>query len=76
MTRYTNTPEQNAMAQELLRGAREEIAAGRLKVRGVTIKAVTKANARDVFPPGARRSCAATSARRASFCDFFGGGLT
>ena len=52
MSRYTNTPEQNAMAQELLRGAREEIAAGRLKVHGVKIKAVTKANARDVFPPG------------------------
>lgn len=47
MTRYTNTPEQNEMAQELLRGAREEIAAGRLKIRGVKIKAVTKATSRD-----------------------------
>ena len=52
MPRYTNTAEQNEMARQYIQAAQERIKAGTLYVGTVRIKAVTKANADKIFPPG------------------------
>ena len=52
MPRYTNTAEQNEMARQYIQAAQERIKAGTLYVGTVQVKAITKANADKVFPPG------------------------
>lgn len=46
------TAEQVTVAQDALKGAAEMIAAGRLTVNGVQVKAVHRGNVMSVFPPG------------------------
>lgn len=50
----TNTAAQNEMAADVLRGAHEKMAAGNLYVGLVQVKAITRANAAAIFPPGVR----------------------
>ena len=47
-------PNEIEIAEEALRGAREMIGAGTLRVNGVQIKTVHRGNVMSVFPPGVR----------------------
>lgn len=46
------TASEVAVAQDALKGAAEMIAAGSLRVNGVTVKAIHRGNVMQVFPPG------------------------
>lgn len=50
--RYTNTPNEDIIARESLDAALEQLRAGKLYIDMVQVKAITRSNAAQLFPPG------------------------